>query len=79
MEGGSSQAYAERLVAVLARERKRQGLSHQDLADAAGVHRSTVSRTERGKMNPTLLVVHAMASAMRLSFAQIASEAEQTR
>ena len=79
MGGPSSKAYAERVVAILARERKRQGLSHEALAEAAGVHRSTVSRTERGLMNPTLLIVHAMAVALKLPFAQIAQEAEQRR
>lgn len=79
MGGTSSKAYAERLVAILARERKRQGLSHEALAEAAGVHRSTVSRTERGLMNPTLLVVHAMAVALKVPFSQIAKEAEQSR
>lgn len=75
----ASEVYAKRLVAILARERKRQGLSHEDLAEAAGVHRSTISRTERGIINPTLYVVHAMATALKVPFSQVAKEAEQSR
>jgi DNA-binding XRE family transcriptional regulator len=52
-------------------------MSHEKLADAAGVHRSTVSRTERELMNPTLYVLHAMASALRLTFSEVANAAER--
>lgn len=55
-----------RVVEVLKDERLRQGISHEKLAQSAGVHRSTVSRTESGKMSPTLYVIHAIATVLQL-------------
>ena len=52
-------------------------MSHDKLAEGAGIHRSTVSRTERGLMNPTLYVLHAMASALKLRFSEVSVEAEK--
>lgn len=77
MGDARSEEFVERLVAILARERKRLRMSHERLADAAGIHRSTVSRIERGLMSPTLLVLHLMASALGLKFSKIADAAER--
>ena len=74
-----SEGFVDRTVAVLRRERLRQGMSHEKLAEAAGVHRSTISRTERGLMSPTLHVIHAMASALNLDLAKVVSEADPKR
>jgi transcriptional regulator with XRE-family HTH domain len=52
-------------------------MSHEKLADGAGIHRSTVSRTERGLMNPTLYVLHAMSAALKLQFSDVVIEAEK--
>ena len=65
-----------RVVVLLAEERQRQGMSHERLASAAGVHRSTVSRTERGLMNPTLYVVHAITQALNLNLADVIAKAQ---
>ncbi len=53
-------------------------MSHDKLAEGAGIHRSTVSRTERGLMNPTLYVLHAMSSALKLRFSDVVIEAEKS-
>jgi len=37
--------------------RKRLQMSQQDLADAVGVRRETISHLEQGKYNPSLLLV----------------------
>lgn len=71
-----SEGFVARVVEILARERRRQGISHERLAEAAGVHRSTVSRTERGAMSPTLRVIHAMALALNLRISNVIIEAE---
>lgn len=63
------------MVAVLEAERLRKNLSHERLAALAGVHRSTVSRTIRGLMSPTLFVVHALATALELSMEDVMHEA----
>ena len=67
---------AKVVTAILTRERQRQGISHETLAGLAGVHRSTVSRTESGQMNPTFLVIHAMSTALGLEFSVVLAEAE---
>ena len=67
---------AEAVVALLMQERLRQGVSHETLAGLAGVHRSTISRTEAGLMNPTFLVLHAIAVALGLRFSDVLADAE---
>ena len=53
------------------------GLSHEEVAERAGIHRSTVSRVEAKKINGTLFVFQAMASALDISLAQILSGIEK--
>ena len=72
-----SEGFVAQVVAILGRERRRQGMSHEKLADTAGIHRSTVSRTERGLMSPTMFVLHSMACALKLRFSDVALEAEK--
>jgi transcriptional regulator with XRE-family HTH domain len=76
MGKSQTEGFVERVVAVLMAERLRQGLAREKLADAAGVHRTTVSRTERGLMSPTLYVLHAMACALGLQFSDVVLKAE---
>jgi ribosome-binding protein aMBF1 (putative translation factor) len=67
---------AKAVASILARERLRQNMSHETLAGLAQVHRSTVSRTESGKMNPTFLVVQALSDALGLRLSEVVAEAE---
>lgn len=76
MGKSQSEGFVKRVVAILERERLRQGMSHERLAQAAGIHRSTVSRTERGLMNPTLYVLHSMATVLKVDLSAVMSEAE---
>ena len=57
----------KKLIALLLAERKKQGLSHQKLADLAGIHRSTISLIETGKRIPTILVCLKIADALNVS------------
>jgi transcriptional regulator with XRE-family HTH domain len=43
-----------KLGAALRAERERQGMSHTDLSRASGLHRTHISRIERGLCEPTL-------------------------
>ena len=54
-----------RLGQVIARLRQRQNLSQEDLAEAAGVHRTYVSQIERGIKSPTMKVFIRIAGALR--------------
>jgi transcriptional regulator with XRE-family HTH domain len=42
--------------------RKRRDLSQEALAHQAGLHTNVVGRLERGKYNPTVLTLHAIAT-----------------
>lgn len=74
MGKSQSEGFVKSVVACLERERRRQGMSHERLAHLAGIHRSTVSRTERGLMNPTLYVIHAMATALGMEMTQVLAQ-----
>ncbi|MCE9519237.1 MAG: helix-turn-helix domain-containing protein [Verrucomicrobia bacterium] len=77
MGKSQSEGFVAHVVQIIVRERRRQGMSHERLAKTAGVHRSTVSRTESGAMSPTLRVLHAMATALHLRLSDVTTEAEK--
>lgn len=66
MRNTRAEQITKNLVAMLFAERKRQGLSHQKLADKAGLHRSTISLIETGKRIPTILVCLKLAMALNV-------------
>jgi transcriptional regulator with XRE-family HTH domain len=45
-------------------ERRRQGVSRERLARAAGLHRETIYLLENGKRNPRLDTIHLLARAL---------------
>lgn len=47
--------------------RDESGLSHEDLADAAGLFRTYMSRIETGLTNPTLTLICALSEALAIS------------
>jgi len=49
------------------RARERTGLSQEDLATKAGLHRTYVSSVERGHRNISLLNIHRLAAALEVS------------
>jgi transcriptional regulator with XRE-family HTH domain len=46
------------------RHRKQAGLSQEELADRAQIHRTYIGGIERGERNPTLLMIHRLARAL---------------
>lgn len=62
---------------VLQRERRTRGLSQEQLAHKAGVHRTYVGLIERGQRNPTIEVGHALARALGTSLSDLIREAER--
>lgn len=64
MRNTRAEHITKNLVALLFAERKKQELSHQKLADLAGLHRSTISLIETGKRIPTILVCLKLAMAL---------------
>ncbi len=55
-----SAAFAE----VVREQRAKRGVSQEDLAHDAGLHRTYVGLIERGLRNPTVEVAHALALAL---------------
>ena len=56
-------AFIERLKQA----RKEQGLSFQNLADQAGVHRTAISLVERGERHPSLLLCLKLCECLNLN------------
>ena len=52
------------LIRQLVEERRRQGMTQQDVADITGILPSNLARLESGKRVPTLVVLQKYASAL---------------
>ena len=67
----------EEVTSVIIAHRKDQGLSHEKLAELAGVSRSTISRIESEQTNGTLFVFQKVANALGVSLSSILETAEK--
>jgi DNA-binding XRE family transcriptional regulator len=65
------------LLTLLEESRKEQKLSHQTLADKAGLHRSTISLVMRQKVMPTILVCFKIAAALEVSLPDLIVQAQE--
>lgn len=54
--------------------RARRGYSQEALADKTGIHRTYIGGIERGERNPTLLMIHRIAVAMKIDPALLLSD-----
>ena len=62
----------QRAFGVRIRElRQAVGLTQEDLADHCGLYRSYMSRIETGKTNPTLTMIHALATSLGVPVAEL--------
>lgn len=61
----------QRLALNLRKLRQAKGLSQEEFADAAGLHRTYISDLERGARNPTIMVVERIARALQVSFGDL--------
>jgi len=62
---------------VLKQERVAKGLSQEQLAHRAGLHRTYIGLLERGLRTPTLDAGHAIASALGVSLSEMVRSAEK--
>lgn len=62
---------------ILKRHRLLAGLSHERVAELAGLHRSTVSRVEAKQIRGTLFVFQSIAKALDINLSTVVAEAEQ--
>lgn len=61
----------------VARLRKQLGISQEELAFRAEVHRTYISQLERGLKSPTLSVILKLSRALKVSASRIVSAAER--
>lgn len=74
MEKDTSIALA--FIELTKKIRERRGLTIEQLADLAGVHRTTIGLLERNERSPTLQVATQIADALAIPFAELIQEAE---
>ncbi|HEY5311440.1 MAG TPA: helix-turn-helix transcriptional regulator [Pirellulales bacterium] len=55
----------------LRKVRKAKGISQEDLADKAGLHRTYISSVERGERNVTLETIDKLAKALGVPMAKL--------
>ncbi len=77
MKNTSSEKTVNALIDELTKIRKEKGISHENLARAAGIHRSTVSLIESKDRTPTILTCLRIASALDISLANILKKIEK--
>lgn len=58
--------------------RRQRGLSQEELADRAAVHQTYLSGVERGKRNPTIVVLEKIASALDLDIEDLVRRRSRT-
>ena len=65
------------VVGQLFETRKRKKLSHEKVAQASKLHRSTISLMEAGKMQPTLLTLLKVSNALECDLSRLLARAEK--
>lgn len=76
MRDKAAEKAVSKLVDEFIRIRKESGLSHDMLAEAAGVHRSTISLIESKKRIPTILTCWRIAGALKVKLSAVIKQAE---
>ena len=66
-----------RVGALIRHHRLDHGLSQEELGHKASLHRTYVSSVERGIRNPTITVLHRIASALGLTVSELLDGLEE--
>jgi len=66
----TSKSTSLRFAELLRSHRERAGLSQEELADRAGLHRTFISQVERGLKSPSLNSLVSLAAALDLKLAK---------
>jgi transcriptional regulator with XRE-family HTH domain len=76
MSNPSPEAVTKALIQAIAEERKAQGLTYEQLADRAGVHRTTIALWEREERTPTIQLALQLASALNVPLSLLLARCE---
>lgn len=68
-------AFGERIRQL----RQAAGMTQEDLAERCGLFRTYMSRIETGKANPTLSMIHALATSLGVSMVELFDDATPVR
>ena len=71
---GSSEQFSRALVASLKEVRENRGISQSQLAKLSGVSRPMINHLESGIRNPTIIVFHALATALKVDLPKMIRE-----
>lgn len=71
---GSSEQFSRALVASLKEVREKRGISQSQLAKLSGVSRPMIHHLENGIRNPTVIVFHALATALKADLPKMIRE-----
>ncbi len=76
MEEAQIRRIVSALIKVIAEYRQAQGLTYEDLAAKAGIHRTTIGLLERNERTPTVQIALQLASALGVELSEILARAE---
>lgn len=76
MENAHIRKIVNALIKVIADYRQAQGLTYEDLADKAGIHRTTIGLLERNERTPTVQIALQLASALGIELSEMLARAE---
>jgi DNA-binding XRE family transcriptional regulator len=70
----SSEAFSRSVVRELSKLRETKGVTKERLAKLSGISRSMISMMEGGHRHPTMITIHALASALDSTVAKLISD-----
>ena len=70
--------FTSRFGAVIRKRRTSLGVSQEEFADQAGLHRTYISLVERGLRNPSLTVIERLAVALGTKASTLIQEVEDS-
>jgi transcriptional regulator with XRE-family HTH domain len=76
MSNPSPEQVTKALIQAITEERKAQGLTYEQLADRAGVHRTTIALWEREERTPTIQLALQLASALNVPLSLLLARCE---
>ena len=67
----------DRIVSEIIKERKKQGISHEKLAEMSGISRSAISFIENRKSTPTIITCMKICDALEIRLSEILQKVDK--